>query len=392
MYPLQTHVIVCDIAPSCIAQNIEACLKKLSITAFFDNDKAMANAQTNDHIKFNIRLFANNHHNSHKNIKSHNNNHSTIVELNRMSTPQLGFHQIVVAIFQSAQGKSNSIQILEGSCKRRKVHPIHIPSTCLTQSQSQPKTKTKIATEAISRVAHLLNKDRYDANALGMESMMFLTNQQHSSEGVAQLAAKSILCSEENLHTIHMNIHGVQDKIYNLVMYGKMNLDQDNYDDFGDDNHDDEEECDLFLKSHFDKMRSNALTVLLHSLETMSSLSSHSSHTSTTTTNHDNINHNHNSSLLDGICCDMWLEKDLADVLLNDVRSASSIPHGAHTAHLAVKCLHMMHSHSSVFRSRMQEMEKDVEDIVHAAICAGHGSHDLLAKESECFMSCLKCI
>jgi len=187
--------------------------------------------------------------------------------------------------------------------------------------------------------------------------MVYLTNSQHTFEGVAFSAAHSVLCENDD-----KTFEDLQTKIYNLVVYGTMNEGE----------YDENAIQDQFLSKHNSKMRSCALDVLLNSLETMKS--------------------SNKSSSLDNICAELWFGEDLLYVLLDDLKGASYVPHGAHVAHVAMKCLHLMISNSSEFRARIQKMGDLVKNIVENALIAGQTSHDLLAKESEFCISALKCV
>jgi len=342
MYPLQpTHILISKINPSSIVANIENCLRKLSITAKFDNEKVKAHAQTKNQMEFSISLFSN--------PLQKDSNCNTIVEINRTNSAEFGFYNIVCAIFQSAKGDSYDVSEIyqSSSSKRRKI--------CDFLPVLQP--DEEVFYLALQRANNLLNKDRCDANRLGIESMVYLTNSQHTFEGVAFSAAHSVLCENDD-----KTFEDLQTKIYNLVVYGTMNEGE----------YDENAIQDQFLSKHNSKMRSCALDVLLNSLETMKS--------------------SNKSSSLDNICAELWFGEDLLYVLLDDLKGASYVPHGAHVAHVAMKCLHLMISNSSEFRARIQKMGDLVKNIVENALIAGQTSHDLLAKESEFCISALKCV
>merc|ERR1712151_801219 len=111
---------------------------------------------------------------------------------------------------------------------------------------------------------------------------------------------------------------------------------------------------------HYEEMRRDALNILLQSFEILSSGSTNES--------------------FDNFCCDMWLQDDLASALLEYLVAASVIPHGAHNAHTAVKCLHLMILNSAKVRATIVDLGGSLESTLQGAIDVGKKSHELLAK------------
>lgn len=338
MYFLQpTHVIISTLKPSSIASNIENCLKRLSITADFDNTRMIANAQTCNQINFNIRLFSS---------KNKSNDQKTIVELNRLSSCQFGFHKVVCAILQSAAGKSVAMPDAQHNCKRRKVCKELIP-------RSSTKSQRDDAISALDRALALLSKDRYDANALGMKSLLFLTDKQNSGEEMASIAAKLIL--SEGADTLG----SLQRKLFRLIAFGTM-----------DENETMEIGSNQFSTTHHQQMRMDALNVLLQSLEIFSSNSPINS--------------------FDTFCSEMWLQDDITTALLNDLLKAELEPHGSHIAYIAMKCLRQLISNSSIAHNRIIESGANAEYVLQKAIDVGMNRYELLAIEGKKFMTSLE--
>jgi len=335
MYFLQpTHVIISTIKPSTIAFNIENCLKRLSITAEFDNERMIAHAQTYDQINFNIRLFSS---------KNKTNNQKTVVEINRLSSCQFGFHKIVCAILKSAEGKAFAIPDQENSRKRRKVTEELIS---LTSSETQSEN----AISALRRAETLLKKDRYDANALGMKSLLFLTNAQNVGEKLSLLVSKLILSEGSDI------LGSLQRKIFRLIAFGTIN--EDEASEIG---------CNQFSTTHQQQMRNDALSVLLQCFQTFTSNSS--------------------TTDFDKLCSKMWLEEEITSALLNDILKADLESHGSHIAYTALRVLHHLISKSSIASKHIYVSERNVEYILQKAIDVGLNRHELLAKEGKRFMS-----
>jgi len=326
-YPLQkTHVVVSDLTPSTIAENIEDCLRRLSVQAKYDYVKATINAETHEHVKFDINFY-----------KSTTEMGSFIVELHRLSSSSFGFRDEVRTILQSAKGA----QFSPTPVKKRMSMTFVIPEAL---KESIDIDHNEVGLSALEEAAILLNKDRHDASELGIESMILLTDRNTTVEALASMAAKAVLYGD--------GAYGdLQSKIYNLVKCGKM---------YDIDNH--FEDC--ISEGHDLRMRRGAMTVLYNSLNTLSCSS------------------NHVLVPLDNI----WCSEPLCLVLLQDLKNASFNPHDAH---LAAKCLNSMMKMSDIFLNQMKGTY-GILGILEGAASTGRSCHALLCNESDHVIQTLK--
>jgi len=318
----RNHEMISDSNPSIIAANIKDCLRRLSIKATYDNKTATIHAETCEHVKFDIHFY-----------RCKTEPGSSIVEIHRLNSSSFGFRDVVRMIFESAKGAHSTPNLT--SVTRRLSLPWIVPDTVRDRIAVD---HDEIGLSALEEGAILLNKDRHDANELGIESMMFLTNCTMTIETIASMAADAILHGKYACEDL-------QSKIYNLVKCGKMYDDKDCFDD------------DI-CAAHYERMRRGALTVLYNSLDTAS-----------------------RSSCVDvsEIADSMWCGEPMCAVLLQDLADAPSNPHDAH---LAAKCLNSMMKASDHFLQQVKGIN-GVLSILEGAANTGRSCHALLCDESH---------
>lgn len=338
----RTHTIISGLKASLIASNIVRSLQKLSIIAQFDNLKMIAHAQTSNHTKFNIRLFS-----TRNNTDSPTDCKNIIVELNCVSSREFGFHQLVNAILEEARGNTYEIADEDGPRNRLKVNRDLFPQLLSPQSQKEH------AKSALIRAERLLGNDRYDANSLGMESLLLLTDKQVCGNIVSTLAAKSVLAKDE------CDFINLDSRLYDFFVRGRYNF-----------NGHKRRNNDNFFKDHYHKMKCDLLLILIHSIELLSSSPSDLS--------------------FDERCSDIWLSKDFIHALLEDMLQAIDAPHGAHIAFSSMQCLHCLVLNSMKVRTTILSMKYDLEPTLRKIYNVGINHHNHLAKESKYFMSTLE--
>ena len=268
----------------------------------------------------------------------------TIIEIHRLSSPQFGYTKIVNAIFQSAMDKPYEIPDYTNTIVLDNLNTSSMQSNC-------SKREEQTGLEVLSHVRRMLNNDRYDSNSLGIESLVYLTNSQMTNVIIANLVANVILFGNTR------EFSQLQYKIYNLILWGSLDNKTSDGDDF-----------DAFAENYNLKMRSDALRVLLNSLETIFSSSTDTADLSST----------------------IWLADEFIDGFLNNLESATFIPHGAHDASTIVKCLQLLITNSFEFCDKLKERKKTLENIVDRAICIGSNCHELLAIDSKKLMAMLQ--
>lgn len=184
--------------------------------------QAAVQAESRDHVRFIVRLFK-------------DSNETVVVEVQRRCGCSYVFHQCSDAILNAAQG-----------IKKTRCMPKFTIPDCVKAAAAAAAVHEKDDHEANERRAaesdlecalQLWKNDRYDAQLLGLESLILLSQQKH----LAAFCAHSLLCSK-----------CVQDKLLALV-----NQTEDLVD------------CDTMEMEHLIRMRRHALTVLANCLEAL---------------------------------------------------------------------------------------------------------------------------
>lgn len=121
--------------------------------------KAMALAETSEHVRLCIRLFAS--------------KKQTIVEIQRRSGCCFLFHQSAKAILCAAKG-----------LKVQRLPTFTIPDSVKAQAAFEDYDDDDVK-EGVEIATSLLKKDRYDSHLLGMESLVHLTKQTSTSTKAA---------------------------------------------------------------------------------------------------------------------------------------------------------------------------------------------------------------
>jgi len=206
----RTHCIIRDLSPAAISTNISGRLRDLSILAQFDDEKALAKAETSDHVRFHIRLY------SYEDT-------AIVVEIQRRSGDVITFSHVARSLLRAAQGfevddntqspilaysshdhdwltpattdttaviattirKMASSLILSGP-----NHSFHQSLLCCSPLVHNTEEDVRIA---LDWAASLLGKDHLDANILGMESLRCLTNTKCTDSTDALAVARYVL-------------------------------------------------------------------------------------------------------------------------------------------------------------------------------------------------------
>jgi hypothetical protein len=326
-YPLeQTRVSISrrESSPTEIAKRIVKCLEDLSIAATYNKDQALALAETMDGVQLHICLFQ-------------TREKDTLVEIQRKSGSSLSFHRHARIILKCAVSGDVNEDV------NKRIMPIRRPVLAPPPSKSPRKMES-----ALELACSMLKKDRLDANQLGMESLVFLTDATLCDLNSIALPVSRILLQggpdryNNDLH--HMLLNYIQGK----------NSENDDMDDARDDlvtSNDLEDR-------HSAIMHYNALIVLANSLETIGSAS---------------------RSELSTILHDQGL-KDLLTVLVQEVSMAEVHPHNAYQA---TRCLSALLESSPTTRGMVKEM--GATDILSNS----HVGHALLRKESHSILAAL---
>jgi len=141
----RSHVSIPDADALEIAERIAECLRTQSITASFDDNKAVA--ETACHTQFYIKLFED--------------DHQLIVEVQRRTGCSYTFHQCSKAVLRAAKG--------EEPC-RRAMQRFTVPDVIRNREET-----TKVNDEVMERSFDLLKSNRVDSKLLGVQNLVKLS-------------------------------------------------------------------------------------------------------------------------------------------------------------------------------------------------------------------------
>ena len=299
--------------------------------------QAIAHAVTHRKLRFDICLFG---------CQSKLNNEresKTIVEIQRMTSYQVGFDKIVNTIFLAANGDSYDAPDVNETFN---VINLSLIAKRLSTSKLD---EEKIGSEQLNRIGELLSQKEFDSNKLGMESMVSLTNRRNTSERIVTLVANFLLFGNDH------DFGGLRSKIYNLIVYGRMILE----------NVETENENESFIETHYSNMRSDALQVHLNLFETATATSSRLK--------------------IHDIISTKWFEDEFIHALFNTIRLSKMVPHSAHDAYTIMKCLNLIRCNSLLGCRLKGMMSPLMQSTIESSALQGY--HDLLAIELKNFMS-----
>jgi len=244
--PLDSKSVVCiaDASPSVVATRISECLRKRSVGVEYDDEAASAYALTSDNVRFTINLYRGGKagsllsnsppiYSEQKGLRpqskvEHDTNslskikpdfsHVVIVECKRIRGDIITFHRCRVAILSAASGNSDGMDDFRKGKLRGTVgySPFSFRGQINRQMTKEDDQNdedcdeeasyllrtplsvqsTLAANQALERVLDLLLKDRVDAQLLGMESLVILTDARTSGVRTATSAALCVLGSQ----------------------------------------------------------------------------------------------------------------------------------------------------------------------------------------------------
>mmetsp|Transcript_18697 Transcript_18697/g.26490 ORF Transcript_18697/g.26490 Transcript_18697/m.26490 type:complete len:446 (-) Transcript_18697:730-2067(-) len=202
-YPLaSSSCFVENEVASTVSSRISQCLVQRSIAAVYNG--AVADATTLDGTSFYIRLFRG----SSSNTTTPSSVGGIVVELQHRTGSPLTFHKICHIIFEAAKGKPYA-----GLLDHTKAPPLD-------------KTKTNIQQEqlllSLEKAYELLEKDRIDANRLGMEMLSLLTSPDQTN---AEFVAETIILGRDILGS------SIYERIFDLLQHSQQMDDDDDDDD-----------------------------------------------------------------------------------------------------------------------------------------------------------------
>lgn len=360
-----------DINPSIVADRISNFLRKKSIVAEYNDELANAKCMTSNRTRFFISLF--------RGRSSRSN--GIIVECIRLRGCARTFHLICRELLNSAKG-CDSI-VFNGSGPG-----IPTLDRCLQSKPSStmmtPPDEASTALYGLEIAWSLLKKDRLDANVVGMESMINLTDENVTTGfetvlisarvvlGVSSKAEKKGHLDEIQEYYQFIEIHKL---IVSLIRDRKLttsdaSIISDNHVEegghhilFDNDNDDDDSMTDYEDLEHISLMRSLSLKVFLNSLKVAEQ-----------------------SSFLESALC-VIMSENILPSLIEEVRETffseetKNQALNAHDAAIAVQILRIININSA--EARKHCLDLGLVDVVSKAFRVGCRRHAILEEETK---------
>eukprot|EP00586_Coscinodiscus_wailesii_P005172 CAMPEP_0172479774 /NCGR_PEP_ID=MMETSP1066-20121228/4583_1 /TAXON_ID=671091 /ORGANISM="Coscinodiscus wailesii, Strain CCMP2513" /LENGTH=501 /DNA_ID=CAMNT_0013240543 /DNA_START=262 /DNA_END=1767 /DNA_ORIENTATION=+ len=378
----QCTVFVGDASPSVIAARVSDCLRRRSIVVEYDDETATARAVTSDRVRFLIRMYRGGSNSGPSSPFSH----GVIVECTRTRGCPMTFHRACRAILSSAQGEIDGIDYINPLIPISGVEGIPpLPSEI-----EESKQGTTQALMGLEIAWSLLKKDRVDANVIGMESLVFLTEERSSGRGLALIAGLAVLGEarsdddeegEEDARfvEIHQSIISlVRDRRLlgaDALIDDEDSEDEEKLDTFDDDPGSNFDRSSMSMArqpayqnpediEHVSTLRTLALRALGNSLEIVAE--------------------HRGSIMLNNVIPRLVEEEDIIPSLIDEIGDAI-IPENqafnAHDAALAARILRILVQNSS--QARQRALASNALNILEKAKLIGGGRHAVLEQEAE---------
>lgn len=331
--------------PADLARRICDALRELSLDAIYDDGRAKAFVTSADGVEFFIRLFQD----------ADLSFRGVVVEIQRKRGCAYRFHRYARSLLRAACGRGVAASGKSESSARQSRRS---PSAALLARAARPgclggRVRSVPAMpaptgadadlysldQALETADDLLRKDRIDANELGMESLMLLTDEESSGLERALYVSRALLCDDE-------------DKLSDLKKVLVTHV-------VGFDDDDDEE--NEFDSRHNEVMHRNALTVMGNSLSVLAG--------------------NDSDCLRAIVRGDSWIGENgsLLPILVEELGRAETNPHNACEA---ARCLRaVLVAATEVARCRVKDLGAPAKLMVAQGV--GQCRHAMLARESD---------
>ena len=192
----RTSTFVGHTPASFVASRISDCLRKRSVHAVYNTEKAKVKCFTQQFVEFRVRLFAG----------KADYGHGVIVEVQRRSGPATYFQEECRNIFAAAKGIQE--------------HPTHYHKVMSRPLQQKMPPEDSVV-QYLDVALELLQKDHLDAKLLGTQSLALLTDAYKNGNKTAVSATKHIIAPESELCNI----------IVSLIETGGNDAEQNNSDE-----------------------------------------------------------------------------------------------------------------------------------------------------------------
>jgi hypothetical protein len=191
----RTHRVVRDVDANVISNRITECLQSRSIkTRFSKTRNNIAKCRNTDFCKFTVSLYA-------------GNEGGVLVEIHRLCGDVISFVRDSRAVLDAAEDKA-----VMGEKDDETPMFLQLPvsnMSCLKDARL-PEVTVEMQVETVNVTANLLSSIQIDANMLGMESLVILTDPEKTHKSTAILASRSIICPDHDANR--------QFSIHNYVM------------------------------------------------------------------------------------------------------------------------------------------------------------------------------
>lgn len=215
-YPLASGyctIFVPRISSSVVAQRISRCLRDQSIQAHYDGKQATAECCTMGMVEFLVSLFA-----GRKEFS-----HGVIVEVRRLKGCSLAFYRARCAVTLSAEGKEVTEELVTQCSEKLQLLDMEISL----------EDEILFANSTFDDAMNLIREEREDAQLLGIESLVNLTDPEKSGKGIAKRASARLLKQDEAQYVKHVNdfiwnkekqLNEYDEQHYNHMRYGSLVL------------------------------------------------------------------------------------------------------------------------------------------------------------------------
>ena len=305
---------------------IVRCLRFLSLDAIYDNKRATAVVRNSDGTELYIHIF--------RDLAVPN--VGVIVEVRKKRGCSYRFHKMARSILRAAQGITENMagrqrKLVSSNLARKKI------SSNLAPCHFSVEHTMDLALESASS---LLKKDRLDANLLGLESLVFLTDAESTGSPKALHASRAVLCED-------VRPEGLKTSIKAFIQNDNRSHCQGAHEDH----------CSAMMRSH-------ALAILANSIFCLSQ----------------------NESELCTIVNDKeWISSDgFLGNLLEEIGHADTRPHDSYQA---ARCLNIIMSASSNFKEHA--MKLGASNKLEMSYGVGNCRHALLASASKAALICM---
>jgi len=321
-----------DGSPPEVAQQISSLLQVESLDATFYNDQATAIVRCPNSLAFVIQMYqAGVDHSGGGEDAASGRSSGFIVEVQKKGGDSLRYHKYARTILRTAASGIASEKIAETPVRLRQP-----PRATVLATDDRAKIERDVV-YTLERATSLFQKDRLDANILGMESLVLLSGIQSSGNDRATCTSQYIL-------------GGPGFKILRTILKKCLWPKWDAAEDFGG------EDTDMFEKGQWESMKERALVVLGNAL----------------------------SLLAEGSVFDMkeWIADDgvsLDQVLVEEIKAAELNPENSYQA---LRSLNSLISFGNAQAMSYTLMELNMPAIVSGAQRVGRLRHALLGEEA----------